>query len=227
MDKRKNYYLILDTETANTSKVNNKLDIHNGLVYDIGYQIIDKKGIAYEQGSYIIGEVFFQPHLMETAYYGNKVPSYLQDIQDGTRKITNIWNVRQRLYLLNQQYNTTAIVAHNAYFDISVLNSTVRQLSNGRINYFFPYNTKVYDTLLMARQIYGKEKGYKKYCEMNGYITKNGQPRFTAEILYRYLTGLEDFEENHTGLEDVMIEAVIFKNLMKKHRSFKKEIFKR
>ena len=104
MDKRKNYYLILDTETANTPKVNNKLDIKNGLVYDIGYQIIDKKGIAYEQGSYIIGEIFFQPHLMETAYYGNKVPSYLQDIQDGTRKITNIWNVRQRLHLLNQQY---------------------------------------------------------------------------------------------------------------------------
>ena len=36
IDKRKNYYMVLDTETAN--------DFDDPIVYDIGASIIDKKG---------------------------------------------------------------------------------------------------------------------------------------------------------------------------------------
>ena len=32
----------------------------------------------------------------------------------------------------------------------------------------------------------------------------------TAEVIYRYLTQNLDFEEEHTGLEDVRIERKIF-----------------
>ena len=35
------------------------------------------------------------------------------------------------------------------------------------------------------------------------------QLRFTAEIIHRYLTGNLDFVEEHTGLEDVLIEKDI------------------
>lgn len=47
---------------------------------------------------------------------------------------------------------------------------------------------------------------YRKFCEENGYKTKNGQYRKTAEILYQFISGNHDFEEEHTGLADVMIE---------------------
>ena len=52
-------------------------------------------------------------------------------------------------------------------------------------------------------------KKYKKYCEDFGYLTKNGRPRLTAEILYRYITGDELFNEAHTALQDVYCELII------------------
>ena len=41
MDRRKNYYLTLDTETCG--------NFGEPLVYDIGYTIHDKKGVIYEK----------------------------------------------------------------------------------------------------------------------------------------------------------------------------------
>ena len=37
-----------------------------------------------------------------------------------------------------------------------------------------------------------------------------GKPKFTAEVIYKFITGDVDFEERHTGLEDVKIEKEIF-----------------
>ena len=65
------------------------------------------------------------------------------------------------------------------------------------------------DTLKMARSVVGKMPTYKKFCKEHGYMTKNGQMRFTAEILYRFITKDNDFCESHTGLEDVLIEKDI------------------
>jgi len=62
----------------------------------------------------------------------------------------------------------------------------------------------------MARTVLKDDADYKAYCFKNGYITANNQPRFTAEVLYRYITGKEDFEEKHTALEDVRIEKLIY-----------------
>ena len=38
----------------------------------------------------------------------------------------------------------------------------------------------------------------------------NKSVKLTAEILYRYISGKQDFVEAHTGLEDVQIEKEIF-----------------
>ena len=60
----------------------------------------------------------------------------------------------------------------------------------------------------------------KKYCKENGYLTnhKTPQPRLTAEIIYRFISGNKDFVESHTGLEDVMIEKEILAYCYKKHK---------
>ena len=41
------------------------------------------------------------------------------------------------------------------------------------------------------------------------YLTKNGRKRYTAEILYRFISGNNEFTEEHTGLADVLIEKEI------------------
>ena len=43
---KKNYYIVLDTETANA--------FDDPLVYDVGFVIIDKKGNIYETFSYVV-----------------------------------------------------------------------------------------------------------------------------------------------------------------------------
>ena len=62
----------------------------------------------------------------------------------------------------------------------------------------------------MSREIFGKCDKYGEFCYDNNYLTKRGQRRYTAEILYRFLKGDNDFIESHTGLEDVLIEKEIF-----------------
>jgi hypothetical protein len=44
----------------------------------------------------------------------------------------------------------------------------------------------------------------------------------TAEILYRYITGNLEFEESHTGLEDVDIERQILAYCFAKHKAMAK-----
>ena len=53
-------------------------------------------------------------------------------------------------------------------------------------------------------------------------MTKNNQCRYTAEIIYRYITKDNDFVESHTGLEDVEIETAIFAYCHRQHKKMKK-----
>ena len=66
----------------------------------------------------------------------------------------------------------------------------------------------------MARQTFAKNEEYKKFCIKNGYLVNN-RPRLTAEILYRFISGNNDFVEKHCGLEDTEIEKIIFWECLK------------
>ena len=60
MDKRKNYYLVLDVEGVG--------ECSNALTYDLGFAIADKKGNIYEKHSYVIREIFEgQKELMKSS----------------------------------------------------------------------------------------------------------------------------------------------------------------
>ena len=76
MDKRIHYILQLDTETANSfSDETGKLDLSNSLVYDIGWQVVDKKGRVYESASFVVRDIFFgEKQMMKSAYYAKKIP---------------------------------------------------------------------------------------------------------------------------------------------------------
>ena len=62
----------------------------------------------------------------------------------------------------------------------------------------------------MSREVLKNNEKYNEFCYSNNYLTKRLCKRFTAEIIYRFLTNNLEFEESHTGLEDVMIEKEIF-----------------
>lgn len=195
--------IILDTETTNS--------LDDPIVYDIGFAVINPfTGKVLESFSFINADVFLDKQLMESAYFIEKIPKYWEDIKAGKRVLKSYYNIKRIFNDVCKKYNITKIAAHNAYFDYRSLTLTQRIITTSKYRYFLPYGCEIVDTLKMARQVFGKDDDYGDFCYNNNFLTSTGRRQFTAEVLYKYLTGNVDFEESHTGLEDVMIEKDIF-----------------
>ena len=211
-----------DTETAGS--------LEKPLVYDIGAMVIDRNGnqIINETINHInCGVFYYKKDLMETAYYADKLPTYRDEIWDGEREVFDIMETRERVHKLFKDEEITVVCAHNARFDINALNNTVRDATNGKVRYFFPYGVEVWDTLKMAQQILKNMPTYRKFCEDNGFMTNHAvpRPRYTAEVIYRFITKDTDFEEAHTGLRDVEIEAQILAYFIRQHKKMDKVLY--
>ena len=75
----------------------------------------------------------------------------------------------------------------------------------------------------MARQTFGKDENYKKFCIENGFVVQNDKPRLTAEVLYKYISNDLSFEEEHTGLADTLIEKEIFMECVRMNPDIEKK----
>lgn len=222
IDRRKSYFVVFDTETCNTG--DNGFD--DPIVYDLGFAVVDKKGTVYETNSLIIREVFYgMKDLMKSAYYANKIPKYEEEISNGQRKVVSLYEARKIFQDVCKKYNVKACVAHNARFDYRSTSKTQRYLTKSKYRFFLPYGIELWDTMKMANDTICKQVHYKEFCYNNGYLTKNGRVRKTAEILYRYISGEHDFNEEHTGLADVLIEKEIFAHCIKQHKPMRKLAF--
>lgn len=226
IDRRHIYGICLDTETANTITNENGLDMTNVLFYDLGFQVVDSHGRTYgEKYSFVNSDIFLhEKELMKSAYYANKIPQYWKDIWAGKRKVATTYEIRKALCEVVERYNCQFVCAHNAQFDQRSLNNTQRWTTKSRFRYFLPKDLEWWDTLKMARSVMGQMPTYRKFCEENGYLTKNGQLRFTAEICYRFISKDSTFKESHTGLEDVEIETEILRYCHRQHKPMKKKL---
>ena len=214
------YIMVLDTETANGLMVNDKLDLSCSLVYDIGFTVVDKKGRVYCQKSMAIREIFCgMADVMKSAYYAEKLPKYWEDIKAGRRNLVNFMTARRIVLEVMKEYNIQTVSAHNARFDVNALNNTIRYITKSDKRFVFPYGIEIWDTYKGAVNTICKQKGYIRFCERNGYMTKHKTPRVraTAEILYRYLSGDNNFIEEHQGLDDTTIEAKILTQILRQH----------
>ena len=223
IDKRKKYFMVLDTETCPIDRELEEVTPTNMLVYDIGYTITDKKGNVYRTGSYIVSDIFFGEFYtkMQSSYYANKIPKYMEQIANGERVVKTWKQISFILRKVLEEFDINVVVAHNARFDYGVLRNTKDYLEEYPM---LPY-VEWWDTLKMARSILKERKSYKRFCEDNNFMTKNNQCRFTAEIIYRYLTNDLEFEESHTGLEDTLIEKDILAFCIKQHKKMDKLLF--
>lgn len=195
--------MMIDTETTN--------DIDCPIVYDVGYQIFNLSGDVFCERSFVNADVFLDKEMMTTAFFADKIPAYWDAIKSGTREL-KVWrNIKRQIADDCKRFGVTAVCAHNASFDNRALNTTQRYITTSKYRYFLPFGLTWYDTLKMARQVLKNDTAYGEFCYENDYLTKNGQRRYTAEIIYRFLTGENDFVESHTGLEDVKIEKEILK----------------
>lgn len=220
MSKAINIFMT-DTETAG--------EIMKALVYDFGGGMTTLRGGKLSNTmNYINYNVFYEKQdMMQTAYYADKLPAYRDEIWEGKREVFDIIDIRARVHKYFKENNISVVCAHNARFDIRALNNSIREATNGRIKYFFPYGIEVWDTLKMARQVLGDMPTYTKFCEANGFMTNHAKPRprYTAEVIYRFITKNLEFEEAHTGLKDVEIETEILSYLVKQHKKMDKILY--
>ena len=224
IDKRKNYYLVLDTETCPIDRTLEEVTPSNMLTYDIGFCVVDKKGNVYQTGSYLISEILFGEFYdkMQSAYYSNKIPNYFKEIAKGQRKVKSWSEISFIIRKTIEKYNIKVVVAHNARFDNGTLKATKEYLNQYSM---LPFGVEWWDSLKMSRSILKDMPTYKRFCQENGFMTKNNQCQFKAETIYRYLTQDVDFIENHTGLEDTLIEKEILAFCFKQHKKMNKLLF--
>lgn len=194
--------IVIDTETTN--------DIDCPLVYDIGFIIMDITGKIYDRYSFVVADIFLDVFLMESAYFKEKIPHYWEDIKKGERKLRKFSTIKKIFCQVCKENNIKKIVAHNCQFDYRALQNTQRFLTSSKYRWFFPFGVEMWCTLKMSKEIFGNNDQYGEFCYNNEYLTKRGQRRYTAEILYRFLINDNNFVESHTGFEDVLIEKEIF-----------------
>lgn len=220
IDKRKKYILVLDVETAGDVGT-------NPLCYDIGFAVADKHGTIYETFSYAVSEVFDDDALMRSAYYYTKLPLYREKISQGHMKVKPLRYIRKVILNLIEKYNITKVAAYNAHFDFNkALNNTWQEITN--YPYFFPYevNQKLEVMCIwnMACQTIFSQKTFPKWAIENGFYSKAGNLKTNAEVAYNWLMKSNDFVEEHTGLEDVLIEAEIMAWCFKQKKKMKRGI---
>lgn len=228
IDKRRSYIVVLDTETCPLDKDFDGVTPWNMFVYDIGWAVVDKKGNVYETKSYVNRDIFFEEKLlMDSSYYADKLPQYYDDIRSGKRKVATWRRIKKDLADTMKKYNTNIVCAHNARFDDGATKNTERWLTKSKYRYFLPYGTEIWDTMKMAQDVVAKTPTYRQFCFENGFVTshKTPRPQVKAETLYRYITQDLDFEESHTGLEDVLIEKEILAYCFRKHKKMRKKLY--
>ena len=196
--------IVIDTETTNS--------LEEPICYDIGFSIVDKfSGNVIDKRSYVIADIFLDKELMNTAYFKEKIPQYWNEIKNGDRVLTSFRKIAIEFRKLMKENEIEEVYAHNMRFDYRALNLTQRFITCSRFRYFFPYGIKICDTLKMAREVLRDNQQYREFCVANNFVTSNNQNRYTAEVIYRFLTNDIDFVESHTGLEDVLIEKEILR----------------
>jgi hypothetical protein len=217
MSRKKEYYLVIDTETANT--------LEQPLPYDIGYAIADRTGHIVLKRSFVVAEIFLDhPEMMKSAYFAEKIPNYWDDIKSGSRILKSIFNIRKQIKADMKAWNVKKVGAYNMNFDKRALNNVIRYCSKSLVRWFFPFGTEYFCIWSMACQVILNSTSYIKFALQNGLESEAGNIQTSAEACYRFLIDSPEFCEKHTGLEDVEIEVDIMAKCFATHKKMDKKI---
>ena len=156
---------------------------------------------------------------MSTAYYYKKLPKYYERLANNKMYKNSIWHIRKVIKEIMQIFNITEVYAYNANFDYTTLNNTVRYLSGSACRWFFPYGTQICDIWNIACQVLGTQKTF----QWENIRNANNNLITNAERMFGYCKQI-DFEEEHTGLADAVVESQILARCFKSHKSINKKI---
>lgn len=240
IDKRKNYYVVLDTEGLGLNDSKNKI-YGQQKSYDIGYTIMDKKGNIQKRFNALTKEIFGDSELMSTAYFADKIPLYDYMLDNKEIKQRLFINIIRELKRDLKKYKIKGIFAYNCNYDIVALAETAQYTIDNcpKMTYektkkgkWKPKHEKLlqklldtkvefYDIWTMACMTLCQQKTFLAQAK----FTKKGNIITNAEVVYNYITDQKDFKEEHTALADAEIESEILARIFANGCKPQKQIY--
>lgn len=209
-------YCLMDTET--TKK--------NGMVFDFAFTLLDKRGKIYESMSFVLTDVL----MLEEPFYQKKIGQYWKLVYKQKAKpltvkaVRRVFNRMLAKYL--QQGYKIIICAYQAAFDISHMGQTSRQMCG--LPFLTPETKGVKFFDLWHGWVVGCPVDYGNFAPWTrpnpgAWDEKKKRPvpanlSTTAENVYRYITGIHNFEEKHIAHSDVGIEIVILLDILQRKK---------
>ena len=216
--KKERYLMFIDTETIGTLNVKESI-----LPFEIGMKVLDLETLkVVKEKSYLVRKFFNNKYIMLSTFSATKYPNYFEKLENDKRyKTMSVNDISKDIEKIISRYGIKIMVAHNGNFDKTAMARLFDDF--GTDNSF--ENIDLLDTMELSKVI-TFSKDYADYCiahkdRLNNlkescFITNSGRVRTTAQAIYCYLSNNADFEEAHTGLEDIDIEIEIFKESLKR-----------
>lgn len=211
--KKQKYIMFIDVETIGSLYVSESV-----LPFEIGMKVVDIENLkVVKEKSYLVRKFFNNKYIMLSTFSATKYPEYLKKIETDKRyKLMSVNDISKDIEKIAQRYNIKVMTAHNGNFDKTAMARLFDDF--GTDNPF--ENIDLLDTLELSKVI-TFSKDYANYCiahkdrlndmKESCFITNSGRVRITAQAIYCYITNNSQFQEAHTGLEDIDIEIEIFK----------------
>ena len=192
--------------------------------YNVGYIIADRHGKIYKKHSFALPENI-KVNISASAktdektitFTARNIEEILLDFSKPKRK--RKYKAVANNYFINfilkeiERYKIKKMYAFNVRFDKSSFKKLFAE------NFEMLENTVEF--IDIAPIIFNAKLKTKKYCNFcidNKYFTEKGYISTKAETIYRYITNNTAFIEEHTGLNDTLIEYEILLNAFKTHK---------
>lgn len=214
--KKERYLMFIDTETIGTLNVKESV-----LPFEIGMKVLDtENNKIVKEKSYLVRKFFNNKFIMLSTFSATKYPNYFEKLENDKRyKTMSVNDISKDIEKTISRYGIKIMVAHNGNFDKTAMSRLFNEF--GVENPFEKID--LLDTMEISK-IITFSKDYTNFCLENkdnlnsmkdsNFITNSGRVRITAQAIYCYLTKNPDFQEAHTGLEDIDIEIEIFRKSM-------------
>ena len=202
----KTIYCTLDSETVGGASAPTGM-------YNLGCTIHDKHGHIFATCSMLVMEHYDE---IRTDDYAKK-NFHLYEERLARGEMSAVATEEEAVSIVRNLchfYGVRYVMAFNTGFDFC--KTICRQLLD---------EFEFIDLWLMAVQTICHQKGYAKFCRENGFKSSSGKSCATsAESVYAYITNNPDYTEEHTALNDALIEMEIFVKCLSLHKKFTKNI---
>lgn len=202
----KTIYCTLDSETVGGASAPTGM-------YNLGCTIHDKDGNIFATCSMLVMEHYDEIRFDDYA----KKNFHLYEERLARGEMSAVATEEEAVSIVRNLchfYGVRYVMAFNTGFDFC--KTICRQLLD---------EFEFIDLWLMAVQTICHQKGYAKFCRENGFKSSSGKSCATsAESVYAYITNNPDYTEEHTALNDALIEMEIFVKCLSLHKKFTKNI---